>query len=59
MLFFEPSNLQSLCGIHHTSEKQRIEAGSKAKSPVGLDGWPLDSRQQQAGVAQSPESSEE
>jgi 5-methylcytosine-specific restriction protein A len=39
-LFFDPANLQSLCGIHH-GEKQRIECGLKARVPIGADGYPL------------------
>lgn len=42
MLFFDPSNLQSLCDPHHKSEKARIENGRPARIPVGLDGWPLE-----------------
>jgi 5-methylcytosine-specific restriction protein A len=69
MLFFDPSNLQSLCDIHHRSEKQRIEAGGNARAPVGLDGWPLDplrpsptlstAARSRPGVAKSPGPSEE
>jgi 5-methylcytosine-specific restriction protein A len=38
-LFFDPSNLQSLCGPHHSSTKQRQEHG-RPSSAVGVDGWP-------------------
>lgn len=38
-LFFDRSNLQSLCQIHHV-EKIRLEAGGKPKVAVGTDGWP-------------------
>lgn len=39
-LFFNLSNLQSLCEIHH-GDKQRIENGGRPRTPVGIDGWPL------------------
>jgi 5-methylcytosine-specific restriction protein A len=39
-LFFDRNNLQSLCDIHH-GDKQRIENGGVARTPVGVDGWPL------------------
>jgi 5-methylcytosine-specific restriction enzyme A len=38
-LFFNSTNLQSLCDIHH-GQKQRIEAGLPARLPVDADGWP-------------------
>src|SRR5689334_18511643 len=41
-LFWDRSNWMSLCRIHANVEKQRIEAGGKPRTPVGLDGWPLD-----------------
>ena len=38
-LFFAADNLASLCAVHHSSTKQRTEAG---RNVVGLDadGWP-------------------
>lgn len=32
---------QSLCTHHHSSDKQRIEKGGKARQTFGEDGWPL------------------
>jgi 5-methylcytosine-specific restriction endonuclease McrA len=40
-LFTDPSNLQSLCALHHNSTKQR-EAYRGPRRVTGLDGWPLD-----------------
>lgn len=40
-LFFNPSNLQSLCKWHHDSAKQRIERGQKAFA-IGVDGYPVE-----------------
>ncbi|WP_292326341.1 HNH endonuclease [Mesorhizobium sp.] len=40
-LFFEPSNLQSLCKYHHDAVKQRVERGSKV-AMYGLDGYPVE-----------------
>jgi 5-methylcytosine-specific restriction protein A len=33
--------LQALCAMHHNSDKQRIERGSKPKPITGEDGWPV------------------
>lgn len=39
-LFFDRSNLQSLCKAHHDQVKQSWE---KRETPeIGADGWPLD-----------------
>ena len=38
-LFFNIDNLQPLCDVHHT-DKQRIENGGRARTPIGIDGWP-------------------
>ena len=40
-LFYDPSNLQSLCAQHHNGAKQRIERGFRAVE-IGLDGYPID-----------------
>ncbi|RUW55077.1 HNH endonuclease [Mesorhizobium sp. M1A.F.Ca.ET.072.01.1.1] len=40
-LFYDPSNLQSLCKYHHDSVKQRLERGSKIVM-YGLDGYPIE-----------------
>ena len=40
-LFFDPSNLQSLCKHHHDSAKQMIERGKKVFT-CGLDGYPIE-----------------
>lgn len=40
-LFFDLNNLQSVCKMHHDSDIQSIEAGSKSLS-IGADGWPDD-----------------
>jgi 5-methylcytosine-specific restriction endonuclease McrA len=39
-LFFNAANLQPLCDVHH-GDKQRIEHGGRPRTPVGVDGWPL------------------
>jgi 5-methylcytosine-specific restriction protein A len=41
-LFLDPSNVQSLCKLHHDSSKQRMEAGQMLGG--GADGMPLDAR---------------
>ena len=38
-LFFDPSNLQSLCTTHHSATKQREERG-RVTRVIGADGWP-------------------
>ena len=40
-LFWDSSNLQSLCAPCHDTHKQRQENG-KATPPIGLDGWPVE-----------------
>jgi 5-methylcytosine-specific restriction endonuclease McrA len=40
-VFFDPSNLQSLCKHHHDSAKQIIERGFKVVT-YGLDGYPIE-----------------
>ncbi|MCR6498427.1 HNH endonuclease [Shinella sp. CPCC 101442] len=40
-LFYDPSNLQSLCAPCHNGHKQRIERGSKAVV-IGVDGYPIE-----------------
>lgn len=40
-LFFDATNLQSLCADHHDRIKQTIEARGYDTS-VGDDGWPVD-----------------
>ncbi|NTF69390.1 HNH endonuclease [Agrobacterium rhizogenes] len=40
-LFFDPSNLQSLCKHHHDSAKQMIDHGHKVVT-YGVDGYPID-----------------
>jgi 5-methylcytosine-specific restriction enzyme A len=42
-LFWDQTNLQSLCKPHHDVTKQSIEKGGTGKAPratIGLDGWP-------------------
>jgi hypothetical protein len=39
--FWDPDNLQSLCFMHHNSDKQRIDKGGTPKVRIGLDGWPV------------------
>lgn len=39
-LFFDPTNLQSLCKAHHDGVKQRIDKGQNVVR-YGADGWPL------------------
>lgn len=41
ILFWDQSNWQSLCSVHHLSVKQRMEAGRPEPIPIGRDGWPL------------------
>lgn len=39
-LFYDPSNLQSLCKAHHDGAKQRIDRGQNVIR-YGADGWPI------------------
>lgn len=39
VLFYEPTNLESLCAHHHDSEAQSDERG--AHKQIGQDGWPI------------------
>lgn len=39
-LFWDPSNLQSLCKAHHDGRKQREDLGQEIVK-FGSDGWPL------------------
>lgn len=39
-LFWDPSNIQSLCAPCHSRHKQREERGT-ARPPIGLDGYPI------------------
>lgn len=39
-LFWDGSNLQSLCKRHHDSDVQSVEKGGKIRQQIGLDGWP-------------------
>jgi 5-methylcytosine-specific restriction endonuclease McrA len=39
--FFDPKNLQSLCGSCHSSAKQQIERNGFHRT-IGADGWPTD-----------------
>ena len=41
-LFFDSSNLQSLCAPHHNSVKQSEERTGKRILPRGPDGWPVE-----------------
>lgn len=40
-LFFDRSNLQTLCKPHHDSTKQAEEKGRK-RVQIGPDGWPVE-----------------
>jgi len=40
-IFFDRTNLQSLCKTCHDSTKQRMEKSGKVKPAIGLDGWPV------------------
>lgn len=40
-LFYDPSNLQSLCKHHHDSAKQMIDNGKKVVT-YGIDGYPIE-----------------
>ena len=40
-LFFDPTNLQSLCKRHHDSAKQMIDRGFKVVT-YGIDGYPIE-----------------
>lgn len=42
-LFFDPSNLQTLCPEDHDQNKQRLEARGYSEER-GPDGWPIDPR---------------
>jgi 5-methylcytosine-specific restriction protein A len=41
VLFYDPDNLQLLCGSCHSGQKQRTEK-SGFSTAVGLDGFPID-----------------
>jgi hypothetical protein len=41
-VIFWTGKLRSLCKRHHDSDKARIEAGGKAVTPIGVDGWPIE-----------------
>lgn len=41
-LFFDPSNLQSLCKPHHDSDKQMLEKSGRVRVRIGLDGYPIE-----------------
>jgi hypothetical protein len=34
--------LQSLCALHHDSDKQAIEKGGTPRRVVGIDGWSIE-----------------
>ncbi|MBY3333758.1 HNH endonuclease [Rhizobium laguerreae] len=40
-LFYDPSNLQSLCKYHHDGAKQMIDNGKKVVT-YGVDGYPIE-----------------
>lgn len=40
-LFWDMSNWQSLCKMHHDRDKRNIEMGFRPVVPIGVDGWPL------------------
>lgn len=40
-LFFDPSNLQSLCKRHHDGAKRMIDGGQRVVT-YGLDGYPIE-----------------
>jgi len=42
-LFWDRSNLQSLCDVHH-NEKTWVEEGGPARAVIGADGWPTGGR---------------
>lgn len=41
-LFFDPSNLQSLCKSHHDSAKQKAEINNVNEIGCDINGFPLD-----------------
>jgi 5-methylcytosine-specific restriction protein A len=41
-LFWSPTNLQSLCKLHHDSTKQSEEKSGRPKQAIGPDGWPVE-----------------
>ncbi len=40
-LFYDRSNLQSLCSTHHDASKQRAEKRGIQEVGCGSDGWPI------------------
>lgn len=42
VLFWNRSNWQALCKLHHDSDKQAIEKSGRAPQQIGLDGFPID-----------------
>ena len=49
-LFYNSSNLQSMCKYHHDSEKQAIEKRGYSNR-ISEDGWPVDKSHPFYGVA--------
>jgi 5-methylcytosine-specific restriction endonuclease McrA len=41
-LFWDVSNYQALCKLHHDSVKAREESSGRSVPVVGLDGWPIE-----------------
>ena len=41
VLFWDVSNHQPLCKLHHDSVKARHERSGVDLPPIGLDGWPV------------------
>lgn len=41
-LFWDESNLQSLCATCHSSVKQSADKTGKLKPAIGVDGWPIE-----------------
>jgi 5-methylcytosine-specific restriction enzyme A len=41
-LFWDRSNWQALCKLHHDSDKQALEKSGHAPQQIGLDGFPIE-----------------
>ncbi len=41
-LFWDPTNLQGLCGSHDSWYKQAEQRGFRKRRRIGVDGYPVD-----------------
>lgn len=53
-LFFDDTNLQTLCVTHHNATKQRAELNEGLTGGCSLAGWPVDTRHPWNGGSTAP-----